>query len=391
MAAAVSYNSLVGGSLLVSSPLDFLKNQASLQEILTLVTPSTIDQKYEGRTLLSWAISLKRLDIAPMLIDKGASLDSDDQDYDPTRLLVTYDDAYLEALAKGGAKIRETDPGSTLKKLLFLMLQKQPALVNKPWSNFYGSTLLATMLDQAEEQLICDVLPFLAAATRLDKFEDNQNVLHLLIQRNMHDLMEKYFKGRKDLIDQLASYGSTLALAAKKGFLESVQWLIENGADINAEVDSFEQAAIEGHASILTLLINKIQLVDNLLLDRLLRKASCHGHLQCVKILVKKGAQVNPSTKPEKAKPLFVAAENGRIEIVKFLLEKGAYPNLAYHITQRISVDQYRVMNPLDVVAKELIDKIPEERKERLKQCYISLVKTGGKRANFDDAFIGLA
>lgn len=51
------------------------------------------------------------------------------------------------------------------------------------------------------------------------------------------------------------------------------------------------------------------------------------GHLQVVKLLVKKGANVNHNTKAQSS-PLRAACYAGRLDIVKYLIEHGADVNL---------------------------------------------------------------
>jgi len=52
--------------------------------------------------------------------------------------------------------------------------------------------------------------------------------------------------------------------------------------------------------------------------------AAGHGHLDVVKLLVARGANVNPAGQGREGTPLTAAAHQGRREVVEFLLEKGA-------------------------------------------------------------------
>ena len=51
--------------------------------------------------------------------------------------------------------------------------------------------------------------------------------------------------------------------------------------------------------------------------------ATCHGSLECVRLLIEAGAQMNQG-KTNEEPPLFLAALRGHLEVVRFLVESGA-------------------------------------------------------------------
>ncbi len=93
---------------------------------------------------------------------------------------------------------------------------------------------------------------------------------------------------------------TALALASYLGQKESVEYLIEKGADLNA------QAKNETGYTALT-------------------GAVSQNHNEVAKVLVRKGAQVNHGYEGEFT-PLMHAAYAGNVELVSFLLENGADP-----------------------------------------------------------------
>src|SRR5881296_4065259 len=93
---------------------------------------------------------------------------------------------------------------------------------------------------------------------------------------------------------------TALALASYLGQKESAEYLIEKGADLNA------QAKNETGYTALT-------------------GAVSQNHNEVAKVLVRKGAQVNHGYEGEFT-PLMHAAYAGNVELVSFLLENGADP-----------------------------------------------------------------
>jgi ankyrin repeat protein len=91
-------------------------------------------------------------------------------------------------------------------------------------------------------------------------------------------------------------YGSALAAAAFFGKLHVVEFLVENGADINLP--------LEYHGSALC-------------------AAVYSGESEVVKYLVEKGANVNATYRVH-GSPLAAAAEKARMGLVEYLVEKGA-------------------------------------------------------------------
>mgnify|MGYP005865090663 CR=1 FL=1 len=105
------------------------------------------------------------------------------------------------------------------------------------------------------------------------------------------------FKSKMSIMNQKDSNGDTaLHLSMKKGDLDMVTSLVENGADVNLR---------NNHG------------------DSPLLIATFFNHLEAVKYLLKKGAGINlPNLNG--VTPLHIASIQGNVEIVKFLLASGA-------------------------------------------------------------------
>jgi ankyrin repeat protein len=86
--------------------------------------------------------------------------------------------------------------------------------------------------------------------------------------------------------------GGSIILAAREGHLSIVQFLVENGFDVNA-------CSTDGYTAIC--------------------HASANGHLSVVQYLVEKGADIHVKNE----NPVCMASMYGHLSVVQFLEEKG--------------------------------------------------------------------
>ena len=100
----------------------------------------------------------------------------------------------------------------------------------------------------------------------------------------------------KKINDQGGRFGNALQAASRRGHVQTIRILLDKGADVNAH-GSFGCA---------------------------LQVASVRGHYQVVQILLDKGANVNTRTGGFLGSPLQAASLKGHTHIVQMLLESGA-------------------------------------------------------------------
>ena len=116
-------------------------------------------------------------------------------------------------------------------------------------------------------------------------------------------------------IASLQAQNSTFHDAVKSGDLETVETLIENGADVNAIIwygyTALMTAIENGHTQIAELLIaNGVDINEtNWFSDSALMIASRNGHTQVVKLLIANGVDVNA------VRPVLISA--ARAELVQ--------------------------------------------------------------------------
>ncbi|MCK9596372.1 ankyrin repeat domain-containing protein [Candidatus Pacearchaeota archaeon] len=137
-------------------------------------------------------------------------------------------------------------------------------------------------------------------------------------KRNQIDMIElDEVRRRIKLLKEDRNLDLELMDAAKKGDLDKVKNLIEQGADIHAERDhALRIAAKRGYFDIVKYLVEHgadIHAVN----DCTLRLAVENGDLDMVKYLVEHGADIHVF----KEGPLFWAVKYGYLDIVKYLVE----------------------------------------------------------------------
>ena len=121
-----------------------------------------------------------------------------------------------------------------------------------------------------------------------------------------------------------------LMMAAGKGHFEVVKFLVEKGAVVDQttpaadDVTALSQAALSGHLQIVDFLLSAYKDKLNAKTLKLpLYGAAQRGHLEVVKLLVSKGANVDEAAH-EGLTPLHRAAFYGHNEVVDYLIGKGA-------------------------------------------------------------------
>ncbi|WP_367888110.1 ankyrin repeat domain-containing protein [Bacillus wiedmannii] len=116
-----------------------------------------------------------------------------------------------------------------------------------------------------------------------------------------------------EILNTMTSFGTWLHVAAKKGHLEMVEYLINKGIDIDAKGGTFDASA--------------------------LNLAAGAGHLEIVKYLIENGAELDVSL--AKRNPLFGAIYGGHKEVVELLVEKGIDISIRYTGESIKNMDAY--------------------------------------------------
>ena len=126
--------------------------------------------------------------------------------------------------------------------------------------------------------------------------------------------------------------GPPLYYASLLGFLEPVEALIDNGADVNAQGGFYGNALIaastSGHIEIVKLLVEKGATVDSLGTDysgTALEAASFGGYIEIVQLLLQKLSDIAAHNPSNVGIPLEAASTAGHTGIVRFPLDKACH------------------------------------------------------------------
>jgi len=249
-----------------------------------------------------------------------------------------YTEAAMEAVKKGADVNVTTKYGDTpliiacrnSNTKLALFLIKNKAKINQTNNSGNSPIIEASSRKQFEivKQLVKaganvntttedDITPLISVLSSTAPKKETQKIIKFLLK-----------KGAKTTISP--EFGmDALSLAVYNGDIESVQLLIENGADINRSHDNFSPimiAVTTGSLEMTKLLTENGADVNDDTDKQTALMYAVQNSITLTKYLVSKGAKVN-ETDSYGTTPLMYASEFGNVEIIKFLLSKGADVN----------------------------------------------------------------
>jgi len=271
-----------------------------------------------GDTALGYACKYGHLEIVKFLVEKGADINQKN-DFGKTPLMY--------ASARGHLEIVE-------------LLLKNKADINKKNSKDMTALMYASLHEYPK---IVKLL--IEKGASINNKDNNKFNAFMLANKNTHSsnkadliLIQKSLKGRENL---LKKNFKELLEASKNGNLKKVELLLkENNVDIN-EKDSIGdsigntalmEACEYGHLEIVKLLIEKgadVNLDNNFGITALMY-ASKKGYLKIIELLLKNDADINYQDnygKNSAYTALIYACKEGQLETVKLLLKKGANIN----------------------------------------------------------------
>ncbi|MCL7043873.1 hypothetical protein MKW94_023091, partial [Papaver nudicaule] len=163
--------------------------------------------------------------------------------------------------------------------------------------------------------------------------EDKRGSLHFAASGGSLNICKYLLDTLKLKVDAKDHYGHTpLYLAAKKGHLDTVRYLLEMGANADASNDTkytpLHCAAKTGDTKIITLLLSRGARVDVASTNgTALQTAACIGLPDAIKVLLDHGANPNVVTPHGMLRPLMSVILAKSWECVELLLQAGADSN----------------------------------------------------------------
>ncbi|EAU36770.1 conserved hypothetical protein [Aspergillus terreus NIH2624] len=258
--------------------------KARLQETLEINANKTDDQAppgddleskdFYGRTPLSWAAGEGHGAVVKYLVEKGADLESKDEDYGRTPLSWAAEEghgAVVKYLVEHGADLESKDEYYGRTPLSWAVENGHKAVVK----------YLVEKGADLESKDHCGRTPLLSAAEH-----SHEAVFKCLVEKGA------------DLELKDNNCQTLLFLAAEKGHEAVVKYLVEHGADLESKDEDYGRTPLSWAAE--------------------------EGHGAVVKYLVEHGADLESKDKYYGRTPLLWAVENGHKAVVKYLVEKGA-------------------------------------------------------------------
>lgn len=154
--------------------------------------------------------------------------------------------------------------------------------------------------------------------------EEYEDAATMCIRKGMLNLLQQIIEHGFDV----KNAGYLIILAAQEGQMDSIEFLIRKGIEIDEEVNGMTailNAAEDGDLPLVKFLVRK---------GADFKKASSHGvtpifvasaegHLEIVIFLAENGADMNGNSITQLS-PIFGAAKEGHLDVVKYLAENGA-------------------------------------------------------------------
>lgn len=180
--------------------------------------------------------------------------------------------------------------------------------------------------------------------------------------------------GFRDLVDVLVQSGGNvnarnfpmqetpLHLATRNGHRHIAQFLVQQGSQVNARNFPMQEtplhlAARNGHQFIAQFLIQQGSQVNARNVpsrETPLHLASRNGHQQIAEVLIQHGGQVNAKNRPWQETPLHLASRNGHQEVAELLIQQGGDVNFR-NIPSKESPLHLAVKNGHQSIAETLV------------------------------------
>ncbi|MFH1112809.1 MAG: ankyrin repeat domain-containing protein [Pseudomonadota bacterium] len=288
-----------------------------------------------GLTPLWGAVFRRRWDIAQFLLGRGANV-NEATSLGTTPLMVaagTGETHTVKLLLDKGAAVNARDhDGKTA-----LMRAANQNLRGTTYSVAVTKLLLEHGADVNATDRCGRTAAMVAAGQGLLEvarvLKESGGKLDLADAATLGDLeeVERLIREGSDVNEKACTDENTpLMRASRHGHVAVVKMLLDSGADVYAQsqtgTTALTAAAAKGNVRVLEMLLNKDVTVNTENGTIALREAARSGHDEIVKILLEKGADVNAADRYGRT-AVIAAAEGGHPHVMKMLLDNGADVN----------------------------------------------------------------
>lgn len=202
--------------------------------------------------------------------------------------------------------------------------------VNRPLVS--GKTALEVAVTDGGLEMVKVLLNHNAEADAEPTDGAGSRVLPMAVESGFAEIVALLLASKADVHSWVSGPGAVLLTAIDRKDTETVDRLLQHGADVNVEVDGrtpLQTAAKQGNITLVQLLlthnceVNSKPHGDSGLTP--LQAAAWGGHLEVVTLLLANGAQINAEPAPTAGMTaLQAAAEQGHLGVVKILISNGA-------------------------------------------------------------------
>lgn len=294
-----------------------------------------------GITALHIAAAYGRIEIINTLLKLGASINGniDNQVYAPIHLAaLNRQYQIIDVLLEQGAEINIfSSLGATPLhiaakngdiQLISTLLEKHANI--EASDNSLGYQSLTPLSMAAKYGQLEAIKLLLINGANINGSGNANSPFRLAIKRDHDETLKFLIENEADCKLGFMENESPLLLAAQCGAVKIVNLLL---ATNESDKHTLFAAAAHGHDEIVKLLIkkgNNINATFSLENDTALHLLSQRGMTEAIKTLIENGANIN-AIRSDGASSLFVAAANNQLDAVKILLDYDAEANLSCH------------------------------------------------------------
>nr|MDO8110325.1 ankyrin repeat domain-containing protein [Candidatus Sigynarchaeota archaeon] len=328
--------------------------------------------------LLSGGKEKDNVDIARLLIDKGANLE--EKGYGGALYWAAFcgKRKIAELLIARGLDVNSRDYKGEETAVMGAMKQKHYDVVkvllehgaDPDVKDMWDGSLLRQAVAAGKKNLVKIILEILtekkALPKNMGKIASKKSAESRPNSKNTGALVEAAEKGDLAIVKMLheagvdinentgGREGSPLMKAAAFGKVEVIKYLLDNGADITARdakgSTALLYAASEGEDEAVRILLERGALINekNDLNWNALMQACFKGHYSTAKLLLERGSPTDEIDDEKGATTLWLAKQSGNAKLVELLQNAGAKER---HVRQRKSGEPYFSIAECDVCA----------------------------------------